>query len=222
MGSLRKNLYKVSQMKWNKKLELLSSITLDLQLIHSNNIIHCDLHSGNIFQDNLHSAYIGDLGIAISVNKTLDKESRGIYGTLPYVAPEVLQGKPFTKASDIYSFGMIMWEISSGNFVFSDYKNNDSSLAIEICFKELRPNILKAIEVHETILKWKNSTEILADFLRSDENMEIEDNGFDNVEDSTIYTSQFISYINQQSSECIITDEIFFIKDIEKLSNQTY
>ncbi|RIB07213.1 kinase-like domain-containing protein, partial [Gigaspora rosea] len=110
-----------------------------------------------------------------------------IYGVLPYIAPEVLQGKLFTKASDIYSFGMIMWENSSGNFVFSDYKNNDSNLAIEICFKELRPNILKgtaicyaellkrcwdknpnnrpsAIEVHETILKWKNSTEVLADF----------------------------------------------------------
>ncbi|CAG8855369.1 27320_t:CDS:1, partial [Gigaspora margarita] len=49
--------------------------------------------------------------------------------------------------------------------------------------------------------RWKNSTEILADFLRSDEKMEIEDNGFDNVKDSTIYTSQLISYINQQSSE---------------------
>ncbi|CAG8787241.1 41766_t:CDS:1, partial [Gigaspora margarita] len=45
--------------------------------------------------------------------------------------------------------------------------------------------------------------------------MEIEDNGFDNVEDNTIYTSQLISYINQQSSECIITDEIFSIKNIE-------
>ncbi|RIB07210.1 kinase-like domain-containing protein [Gigaspora rosea] len=207
-------------MKWEKKLELLSYIVFDLQLIHFNDIIHCDLHSGNIFQNDLYNAYIGDLGIAILVYKTLDKESKGIYGALLYVALEALQGSPFTKASNIYSFGMIMWKISLGNYVFSNYKNNDSSLVIEICFKELRPNILKgtptcyaellkrcwdknpnnhpsAIEVHETILKWKNSTEILANFLRSDEKMEIEDNGFDNVKDSTIHTSYFISYINQ-------------------------
>ncbi|RIB19458.1 kinase-like domain-containing protein [Gigaspora rosea] len=163
----------------------------------TNDIIHCDLHSGNIFQDNLHSVYIGDLGISISVNKTSDKVSKGIYGALPYISPEVLQGKPFTKASDIYSFGMIMWEISSGKLVFSDYKNNDSSLAIEICFKELRPNILKgtatcyanllkkcwdedpekrpsALEIHEIISKWKNSTETLSEFLKSDKEMVIE------------------------------------------------
>ncbi|RIB02382.1 hypothetical protein C2G38_2227973 [Gigaspora rosea] len=48
-------------------------------------------------------------GLATSINKTLDKESGGIYGVLLYIAPEVLQGEPFTKATDIYSFGMIMW-----------------------------------------------------------------------------------------------------------------
>src|SRR5260364_163361 len=130
MGSLRDNLYEVAQMNWEKKLNLLSYISSDLELIHSNNIVHCDLHSGNIFQNDLYSAYIGDLGISISMNKTLD-QSDGIYGALPYVAPEVLQGKPYTHASDLYSFGMIMWEISSGNPVFFEY-NDDKELALGI------------------------------------------------------------------------------------------
>ncbi|RIB04655.1 kinase-like domain-containing protein [Gigaspora rosea] len=196
-------------MKWEEKLEILSYIALDLQLIHSYDIIHCDLHSGNIFQNDLHNAYIGDLGIAISVNKTLDKESGVIPGALPYVAPEVLQGKQFTKASDIYSFGMSMWEISSGNLVFYDYKDNDSSLQMEICLKELRPKILKgtatcyaellkkcwdkdpnnrpsAIEIHETILKWKNNMENLTEFLKSDKEMVIENNDFNIIEDTVV------------------------------------
>ncbi|RIB04976.1 kinase-like domain-containing protein [Gigaspora rosea] len=206
-------------MEWEKKLELLKYISSDLQIIHENDIIHCDLHSGNIFQNDLHNAYIGDLGIAKSINKTLDKEVRGIYGSLPYVAPEVLRGNPFTNASDIYSFGMLMWEISSGSLVFSDYKDDGSNLIVEICFNELRPNILKgtatcyanllkkcwdkdpnkrpsAIEIHETILSWKNNPEILLEFLKSDKEMVIENNGFIDTVDNTIYTSQLLSYIN--------------------------
>jgi serine/threonine protein kinase len=93
----------------------------------------------------LHNAYIGDLGFAKSVNNLLDTKSEGIYGMLPYIAPEVLRGKQFTKASDIYSFEMIMWEISSGYVVYPNRKNNDqdnSSLAIDIC-NGLRPTIPK-------------------------------------------------------------------------------
>ncbi|RIB19421.1 kinase-like domain-containing protein [Gigaspora rosea] len=70
MGSLRKNLYEVVQIKWEKKIDLLSYTASDLQIIHSNNIIHCDLHSGNLFQNDLYNAYIGDLGFATSINKT--------------------------------------------------------------------------------------------------------------------------------------------------------
>src|SRR6266542_3120966 len=39
-----------------------------------------------------------------------DQSSTDIYGVLPFVAPEILRGKPYTTASDIYSFSMIMWE----------------------------------------------------------------------------------------------------------------
>ena len=89
MGSLRKNLHSVARMKWKDKLTLLHCIVSDLQIIHSQELIHRDLHSGNILQDHLHSAYIADLGLSISANIALNSEGRGIYGMLPYVAPEV-------------------------------------------------------------------------------------------------------------------------------------
>ena len=89
MGSLRQNLRSVAQMKWKDKLTLLHCIASDLQIIHSQELIHRDLHSGNILQDHLHSAYIADLGLSISANIALNSEGRGIYGMLPYVAPEV-------------------------------------------------------------------------------------------------------------------------------------
>ena len=46
MGSLRKNLYSVAQIPWKKKLNLLLCIASDLQIIHSQNLIHQNLYSG--------------------------------------------------------------------------------------------------------------------------------------------------------------------------------
>src|SRR5687767_14673686 len=64
-----------------------------------------------------------------------------IYGVLPFVAPEVLRGKPYTLASDIYSFSMIMWEFTSGIPPFND-RAHDFQLALGIC-KGKRPEIIK-------------------------------------------------------------------------------
>ncbi|RGB24501.1 kinase-like domain-containing protein, partial [Rhizophagus diaphanus] len=85
--------------------------------IHDVNIIHRDLHSGNILLDYCCTAKICDLGTSKSATEyddNNDKKEDNIYGIIPYVAPEVLQGKKYTKASDIYSFGIIMWELMVG------------------------------------------------------------------------------------------------------------
>ena len=60
---------------------------------------------------------------------------------LPYIATEVLNGEPYTVSSDIYSFGIVMAELSSGKPPFHKRKH-DISLAIEIC-NGLRPEFGK-------------------------------------------------------------------------------
>ena len=83
--------------------------------------IHHDLHSGNIFSYITDYSYIGDLGLCQQV---VDKKDNKIYGVIPYLAPEVLSKKPYTKESDIYSFGMIMWEFTTGKKPFHDRSHN--------------------------------------------------------------------------------------------------
>ena len=107
-GCLRKNLRAISQMDWKDKLNLLQCIAYDLLIIHSQDLIHCDLHSGNILLNSLKSAYIADLALSITSNIASKSNLDGIYGILPYIAPEVLNKHPYTKESDIYSFGIIM------------------------------------------------------------------------------------------------------------------
>jgi serine/threonine protein kinase len=100
---------------WYDKSHKLIDIIKGLVKIHKVNIIHQDLYSENILinDDNYFSqrpAKISDLGTSKSAIENDDNNDNedNVYGIIPYVAPEVLQGKKYTKASDIYSFGVIM------------------------------------------------------------------------------------------------------------------
>src|SRR6266542_3391779 len=85
--------------------------------IHEKNYIHHDLHSGNILSHNIWVSKIGDLGLC----------------------QQVVNKKPYTKESDIYSFGMIMWEFTTGKKPFHD-RPHDHYLMLDI-LKGERPRI---------------------------------------------------------------------------------
>ncbi|RIB28183.1 kinase-like domain-containing protein [Gigaspora rosea] len=111
---------KTNALSWLEKLNLLNTIALGLLKLHRDfKLIHSDLHSGNILIDETGEPTIADLGLSKPMDASSDKNA--IYGVIPYVAPEVLKGGKFTKQSDIYSFGMIIWEVISGCRPFSDH-----------------------------------------------------------------------------------------------------
>src|SRR5213080_3023604 len=93
-----------------------------------------DLHSGNIlYSDRIYQkVMIADLGLSGPVDQSSTSSKNNIYGVLSYVAPEVLNGKPYTIASDIYSFGVLMSVISTGQQPFHDIAH-DRNLAFKIC-----------------------------------------------------------------------------------------
>ncbi|POG64296.1 kinase-like domain-containing protein [Rhizophagus irregularis DAOM 181602=DAOM 197198] len=102
--------------------------------------MHQDYHSGNIFLEASRTPIMGDLGLSKSAIESADDENNEVYGIIPYIAPEIFQGQKYTKASDVYSFGMIMWELMTGRRPFWD-RSHDTDLIIEIC-DGLRPPII--------------------------------------------------------------------------------
>ena len=70
------------------------------------------MHSGNVFSYSNRNSVIGDLGLCQQVVDKKDNPNK-IFGVIPYLAPEVLSKKPYTEKSDIYSLGMIMWELKT-------------------------------------------------------------------------------------------------------------
>ena len=97
------------------------------------------MHGGNILYDVF--SYISDFGLSQSIYIPSSSTSTNVCGVLPYIAPEILNKKPYTFASDIYSFGIIMIEVSTGK---PPYENvpHDEKLALAIC-NGLRPRVAK-------------------------------------------------------------------------------
>ncbi|GBC09843.1 hypothetical protein RclHR1_09160001, partial [Rhizophagus clarus] len=105
-GNLRSNLTKIIENYWNLRLFMLYKIIFGLKKIHEQNLIHCDLHDGNIlnhedeeYKKDKDKVFISDLGLCRTTNFLKEHD---IYGVIPLMAPEVLRGKPYTPASDIY------------------------------------------------------------------------------------------------------------------------
>src|SRR5581483_11444915 len=142
-GSLRSYLNQnFNSLTWLQKLEIMFSISSGLDFIHRENLTHKDLHLGNVLQseDNLLGTFISDFGFCKPADEiSSNSNSKNVYGVLPYMAPEILRGKKYTKKSDVYSLGIIMNEIISVVPPFNK-EPHDEHLALDIC-RGKRPKI---------------------------------------------------------------------------------
>jgi len=113
-------------LKWRNKIQMLDDIIYGIKRIHEQGIMHHDLHSGNILYHG-GKPLIADLGLSISASTSNEER----FGNLPYVAPEVLRNEPYTKASDIYSFGVLMSVMSTCKEPFNGIRRD--CLGLRIC-----------------------------------------------------------------------------------------
>ena len=86
---------------------------LGLRHIHSLKILHRDVKSENIFLDAKGDAKIGDLGVAKTLKNTMDL-GRTLVGTPFYLSPELCDRQPYDKKSDVWSLGVVLYEMVTG------------------------------------------------------------------------------------------------------------
>lgn len=130
------------------KLSKLVNISEGLNSIHSKNLVHQDFHAGNILNNNVQS-YIADLGLCKPVDETNQKN---VYGVMPYIAPEVLRSQPYTQKADVYSFGIIAYEILSGLPPYYDTAH-DIQLALAVCQGQRPQFQIKIPQLLEDLIK---------------------------------------------------------------------
>ncbi|GER33397.1 kinase family protein [Striga asiatica] len=114
-GSLFRLLQKNgSKLEWRRRVHMALDIARGMNYLHHYNppIVHRDLKSSNLLVDKNWTVKVGDFGLSRLKHETYLTTKTG-RGTPQWMAPEVLRNEPSDEKADIYSFGVILWELAT-------------------------------------------------------------------------------------------------------------
>jgi serine/threonine protein kinase len=138
------------------KFRKLRIIIYGLRTIHTQGLVHRDFHAGNVLNisGNKYGSCVCIADLGLSQPASHQKQEGEIYGVLPYVAPEVLRGQFYTKAADIYSFGIVTYELLANSYPYVESNLYDIQLALAVC-QGLRPDMdeLKIPQLLKDLIK---------------------------------------------------------------------
>lgn len=139
-GTLKQYLIRNRRKKLALKvvIQLALDLSRGLSYLHSKKIVHRDVKTENMLLDTRRTLKIADFGVA-RVEAQNPQDMTGETGTLGYMAPEVLDGKPYNRRCDVYSFGICLWEIYCCDMPYPDLSFADISSAV--VRQNLRPEI---------------------------------------------------------------------------------
>jgi len=117
-GTLRQHYPKGSVLSAASILPYFKQVALALQYAHDHKLIHRDIKPENMLLGANGEVLLSDFGLVLSAQSTGSQTTKEMVGTLPYMAPEQINGKP-RAASDQYALGIILYEWLSGDRPFS-------------------------------------------------------------------------------------------------------
>ena len=113
-------------------IRIMKQITSAIAHAHENNIIHRDIKPQNIMLDTYGNVKVTDFGIAMALSNTALTQTNSILGSVHYLSPEQARGGTATRKSDIYSLGIVFYELLTGRLPFSGQS------AVSIALKHLQ------------------------------------------------------------------------------------
>lgn len=135
----------------NKKLPVEEAVSIALQICealdhaHQNNLIHCDIKPHNILMGKGGRVKVTDFGIARAVTSATLTQTGTIIGSVHYISPEQAKGGLASVHSDIYSLGVVLYEMLTGDVPFS----GESPIAIAL--KHLQEEIVPPAQLNPDI-----------------------------------------------------------------------
>ncbi|CAN0276359.1 unnamed protein product [Ectocarpus sp. 8 AP-2014] len=133
----------------DKCRQIIQDVCAGMAFLHSKATVHGDLKSANVLLDGRRRAKIGDFGSSRWTQNTERSTGLATYTTNPgpsahisfaWTAPEVLESKETSKASDVYSFGMVAWEVLTRQTPWAD-QARPRDIYLRVVMREERPVI---------------------------------------------------------------------------------
>ena len=162
---------KMSPLSMDEIVRCATEIASALDYLHSQGIIHRDLKSQNILLDLRDNCYLTDFGLARMVSTSTVAFHTG-HGTPPYASPEQIQSRALTSRSDLYSFGILLYEMFTGQLPWNGKKqlsieqlNSNQELPDPREFNENLPfvlaDILRRVTAADPTLRPPSAIEIM-------------------------------------------------------------
>uniref|UniRef100_A0A7N0T0N7 non-specific serine/threonine protein kinase n=1 Tax=Kalanchoe fedtschenkoi TaxID=63787 RepID=A0A7N0T0N7_KALFE len=144
-------------------LKVAIDVSKGMNYLHQNNIIHRDLKAPNLLMDENEVVKVADFGVARV--KTQSGVMTAETGTYRWMAPEVIEHRPYDHKADIFSFGIVLWELLTGKLPY-EYLT-PLQAAVGVVQKGLRPTIPK--NTHPKLAEllercWQQEPEMRPDF----------------------------------------------------------
>lgn len=143
--TLKQLLQKRGALTLTEVIDIMSQLTDGLAHAHEAYIIHRDIKPQNIMIEDNGRIKITDFGIAMALNSTQLTQTNSVMGSVHYLPPEQANGKGSTVKSDIYSLGILMYELLTGSVPFK------GDTAVEIALKHMKEKIPSVRKQNPTI-----------------------------------------------------------------------
>ena len=103
---------------WDQKLSIMEQVSAGLEYAHARELVHRDIKPANLFLENSGRVRVVDFGMVRVAESELTKAGSSL-GTLNYMSPEQIRGERCTAASDVFSAGIVFFQLATGRHPFS-------------------------------------------------------------------------------------------------------
>ena len=134
----------------NIKYDIAFQLVKGIEFLHNHKIVHRDIKPANILLDKKNKVYLCDFGLASIVGG--NEKAKGCNGTISFVSPELFQKNCSSNKSDIWSLGVVLYNLYYGELPFGENKISIEEIVNEILNKKIR--------LHQAELKDNNEKEL--------------------------------------------------------------
>jgi eukaryotic-like serine/threonine-protein kinase len=130
--TLKQYIQQNAPLRVDEALGIMKQLTSAISHAHQNHIVHRDIKPHNILVDKKGNVKVTDFGIAMALSATSITQTNSVLGSVHYLSPEQARGGSANKKSDIYSLGIVFFELLTGRLPFS------GESAVSIALKHLQ------------------------------------------------------------------------------------